>query len=209
MSEKPDFLLPGTVIKFGDIQQLREFEDVVATAIAPDMTATQRQAWEGRSNIVDSIRPPKFNGRMVDVELEVMDEPYERLLDARERGWALSKGAAHRMTNEHNLEQSERYVGLSLTADAKSTRRREVGQVQAELWYGPVPTRPQSHLRLDNTKGRIIHSAPYGGQPIKRVITKPKLETEKFIELDQTARRIGFEVLREAMRHPIIAPHRG
>src|SRR5205085_931467 len=116
-----------------------------------------------------------------------------------------------------------KYHGFILSADANSSGRGTIGQIQAELWYYPIP------LTLHTQKGEIItvkqaysgekrdyvahkdyvkHNTAYVGETIRRAITKPKLETEKFIEFDKRARRIGYQVLRQQMVTAISTPMR-
>lgn len=208
-SDSSEFLAPGTVIQLDEITQMRPLENAIAMAVRPDMTPMQQYAWNGRSDIVDAVRPLKFNGRMVDIELAVMEDAYDRLLDAKDRGWKLGAGNGYKLSQEWNLDKVERYVGLALVANARSSGRGIIGQVQTELWYYPIPDSLSSQVRKDGTVRFHTNTAKYAGTSVRRVITKPKLETEKFRELDETARRIGFNTLRDAMLNSITTPHRG
>jgi hypothetical protein len=97
----PEFA-PGTVVELSDITELAAFETCVAYNIDPDMVPSAREAWEARPHVRDLIRPPKFNGTIASIALEVMADPYERLLDAKERGW---RTPASKGRNERRIEQ--------------------------------------------------------------------------------------------------------
>jgi hypothetical protein len=183
-----DLLKPGTVIELADSTQLSAFEDLIAQSVDPNYNP---DFWLARPKLRDLIRPPKFNGTIANIKLEVIGEPYERLLDARERGWQLGKGPGKfELSGESAQSRIEKYKGFSFTADAKSSGRGVIGQIQAELFYYPVYDRPERHYDKE-------------GKGVTRILTKPKIERERFIQLDETSRRIGFEVLKEAMKHPM------
>lgn len=84
-------LRAGSVIEFADITELPSFEDQIAAEIDPEMTAGQADVWAGRIAIQDLIRPSKFNGRIADVALHVLDNPYVRLVTAQDRGVTFTK----------------------------------------------------------------------------------------------------------------------
>ena len=201
-------LNPGDAVQLTDATQLAVFEDIVAHEVDPTMTPHEELMWAGRVALGGLIRPPKFNGTIENIELVVMDSPFERLLDARERGWKLV-GCG---TPSHDDEVIESHRGFTLLADARSTGRGIIGQIQAELWFSKVSVRTQ--LRKHYHKNGDILFYPHwskntgnnGGTSVKRRMTIPKIESDKFIELHETSRRIGFEVLRDAMSHPIVQP---
>jgi hypothetical protein len=209
-------LTPGDAILLDDITQMPAFEDMVAEQVDPTMTPAMRDAWAGRVVIRDLLRPPRFNGSLTDIKLVVMEAPLDRLFDARERGWTFSRhiGSGYPINRPHDDEITGSYQGFELMANAHSTGRGVVGQVQAEIWYGRVPTYRTSELRtLKDGSVSLYHydnkqAANHGGMSVQRYITSPKLETGVFINLDENARRIGFQVLSHQMRHPIIEPVR-
>lgn len=217
---QPEGLQPGDVIQFADITELATFEDVVAPLVEPSYN---KEIWSQRPHIRNFIRPPKFNGTIADIELEVMADPYERLLDAHERGWKLKGAGSYERTAEYSKGLINRYHGFSLTANAKSSGRGTVGQVQAELWYFPLRRRLEkagtqtTRLYVDktgNTREHIrssqkdyLYKYDPLGEGLRRVVSVPKIETEKFMRMYETARKIGFETLRQAMMHPYRASH--
>jgi len=202
--ESPECVFtPGNVIEFGDITELATFEDLIAKKVEP-VYDHSNGSWPGRIALRDLIRPLKFNGTIADIKLEVMKDPYERLLDARQRGWAMPYRTIPKLANEFAEELIPRYRGFVLTADAKSSGKGTVGQIQAEMWYYPMPLRVRSR-----SHGKITLRRDYStGETLRRVVSRPRLEEEKFIELDATARRIGVSLLRQSLVHPIYTPMR-
>lgn len=200
-------LKPGTIIEFGDISEIPQFEDGIATTI--DAEVSQKfplrsnrldlNAWRGRTAITGLIRPPKFNGSVVDIKLEVMEDPYEQLVSADDRGWSLGRGRGRKHLELHLSERSksltELYRGFKFTADAKSSGRGTIGQILTEMWYYPLSFNAgQQRQRASNA----------GGCVVRRVVAKPIIEAENFQRLDEQSRRVGFKVLQSNMRHPII-----
>ena len=193
-------LTPGTLIQLNSIADLAVFEDTIAEQIDPDMSPTMRVAWMGRAAIKDLIRPPKFNGTIANIGLVVMEEPYEQLLTARERGWKFNHGkTSQQISSKENVTNSLK--GFTFIADAHSNGRGIIGQIQAELWFSEVP----AYEKKNNTQLQKNTTA-YGGRSVRRIITKPKIEEEKFYKLQKESERIGWAVLRAEMMRPITTP---
>ena len=173
------------------------FEDTVAEVVDPMLYGDRKAAWYGRSALRDQIYPSKFNGRLLDITLTVMDQPYDRLLDAQERGWRLNTGGSYNRESELNSDTKKRFAGFIFSALAKSTGRPALGLVQSELWYFPI-------ARIDNGYGSAYeHLKGNGGRSVIRVVTKPRLDTEIFELAHSQSKKIGYEVLRQQMLHPI------
>lgn len=217
-SISPTVLLqPGNVIELGNIRELSEFEDMVALGIHPEMSRLQRDAWAGRTALKDCIRPAKFNGTIADIRLEVMHDSYERLLDARERGFRFPRGVTpRRLTGQFAERLSGNYRGFILVADATSAGRGTIGQIQTELWYAPVPlsnhqvtreyTKKSGEVSTYSNRHIVRVTRDHGGASVRRYVANPKLESENFIKLDEESRLIGLAALRESMMHPIVQP---
>jgi hypothetical protein len=194
---------PGTIIQLGGIARLAAFEDIVADRVDPNMTQSMRDAWAGRTVIKDMLRPPKFNGTITDIHLVVMEEPFERWLDARERGLQFYQGVSTRSDGRKTLNEEiiNSVVGLNFVANARSSVKGSVGQIQAELYYRQVDRRNriERNTLKDGSVKEYSRSRKqvtgYGGASIYRVITKPKLETTALIELPESAVRVKFGVL--------------
>ena len=120
----------------------------------------------------------------------------------------------------------EKLIGFTLIAEPYSTKTKDLGQIQAELWYYPLSPHivkagtPIKRTYFDHStythvtvetgvvkKDRLSRPDPYG-KGIKRVITVPKYDTEKFIALDEDSRRMGLAVFRSNLAHPISNPMR-
>ena len=151
---------------------------------------------------------------------------YERLLNAGERGW---KGGPGRQVGKHHQLSSDvaadlipRYRGFTLTAELRSSRPGLSGQqIQAELWYFPTPPGIQRAGQIGSkttTSGEVRRYTRRNdslqrrgssiGEDIRRVVTLPKMDAERFVAHDTASRNVGFQQLREAMSRPISTPMR-
>jgi hypothetical protein len=218
-----DVLSPGTIIELDDIAALRKFEDMIAGVVNPEFNPV---IWAARESIGDLLRPPMFNGRLTDIRLVTMEDPYDRLLDAKERGWQFPKsGGTHRLRSAVADSVIPLYRGFTMLANARSSRGGFVGQVETEAWYYPVPhnivrragaVSIKTYTRKDGTTATYrsvarqdqIRFPTHIGLTVRRAVTKPKLKEEDFIKLDANARRVGEAILRQAMQYPISTPMR-
>jgi hypothetical protein len=174
---------PGNVITLIDATQLHEFEDLIAAEVNPHMGPPDLEAWGGRTALKDILRPSKFNGRIINIALEVMHNPQNDYCRQQDHGF--------REPVSHNISH-----GFNLTADAKSSGRGVVGQIQGYLWYAST----DAHYVAD-AKGRTIkHTYSAGG--VRRIFHGPRYEKEQFITFQHHSEAIGFTVLRDAMRRP-------
>lgn len=211
-------LKPGDAIEFADIAELVTFEDIIAKEVDSNYDPA---LWTGRQQLRGLLRPAKFNGRIVDIKLIMMNKPYQRLLDANQRGWNVGGSSRNRTLRTNDAESLEdRYKGFIFIADARSTGRGSMGQIQTELWYYPVPPKVikagsiiTGYNRLKSgevrkyayvsTKDRLERANGVDTKAINRVVAKPKIETEQFIRLDETARLFKFEALRQSMANSV------
>jgi hypothetical protein len=191
---------PNVPISLADATELRAFEDIVAQAVDPTMTKAESLAWEARTNIKDAIRPPKFNGSIANIELMPLDEPYEKLQTLHEDGWQVSRlgNRVPRPSTDRNTQHRlERCLGFHMIADAISSGRGVVGELQLGLWYLPIG-------RIwEPAKGQQKNVSMNGGRSIVRVVTKPRHEPEAFMRLGKDSARIAVSALRQAMLHPL------
>jgi hypothetical protein len=215
LPESIDELVPGDVIQLDDITKMPIFEDLVAEQVDPSMTQSMRNAWSGRVGIKDLLRPAKFNGTIGNIQLVKMDDPFERLFDARQRGWSFG-GSRVSIPKNPTLDQEVRdsYQGFTFIADASSSGRGTIGQIQTELWFGLVSIYRKVQTRT-NINGEVVKypsnhksSAANGGASVRRIVAKPKIENKAFFKLDETSKKIGFQVLRENVLRPIITSTR-
>jgi hypothetical protein len=148
-----------------------------------------------------------------------MEYPYERLLDACERGWKSSPGSRLGRGNQLTPEQEGRikgkYMGFVLTADAQSTGRSTIGHIQSELWYFPVSGASDVIMNPDTQRGRTRADTDRNrnqggvfGVGVKRLVTQPKIEQGVVQSLGAASRRIAFAQLRNAYANPVSTPMR-
>ena len=194
-------LVPHDIITFDDWPELVAFENVVAEAVEPLTSVPEKEAWLARVALREEIQVPRFNGRLLDLQLTVMNDPYHQLISAKRRGWVL-KGNNYDRTGESSMRTLDCYTGFKLTATAKSTGKPPIGIISTELWYFPVP------ILRTNGGHQYKTSYSHGGCSVQRVVAKPRLEKDKFIEFDEAAKHVGFTVLRKQMMHARSQPIR-
>lgn len=223
-------LKAGDRISLATLADLRSFEDLVAGEIRPDLDI---HAWSTRNDIDELIRPKvkgnTFHGRITDIDLTVMDEPYERLVDAVERGLSFTKkggrgGAQSRLTTDNSIQSLSLYRGYYVRANAHSSGHGVVGQISTEMWIYPITTRVQKagtvkkELRTtsDGTQyeytytlkkdSASVPSLDQLGRTVNRVVAVPSYNAEAFVELNTMSREIGLRLLTAALRKPIVTP---
>ncbi len=192
--------IPGSTIQLADVTELPAFETTVAEIIDPVMTQPEFDCWQGRDNVKNLIRPLKFNGKITDISLVSIENPFNALQNAKELGWDMPRGYNQNLKGSNaNLEyKASRCIGFSLLANAVSSGRGVVGQIQAGLWYYPV----SQNIR----NGRVDKiTAGHGGRSIVRVVSRPKIETENFIQLEIESNKVAYSALRKALKRPIRA----
>ncbi len=181
-----EYFNPETAIKLADINELVAFEDMVAHAVNPYMN---ERLWGARRHIRELIMPKGFYGNLGDILLEPMEEPCQQLMKASEDGYRIRGGrnlGPKDLDTDLKRENAAKYAGFFMTADATSTGRGVVGQVQTALWYYPT----------------YRYNGNSAGEAIRRVVAIPRLEKQKFRELSETSRQIGFATVAAAMQRP-------
>lgn len=187
-------LRPGDIITLAGTHELAAFEDAIADNIAPNRS---RAAWAGRVSLLNLIRPKGFNGSIINIKLVAMDDPLARISDAMSRGWTLGKRpSSGRLTGKFGHLVESFFMGFSLLAEATSSGKGVVGQIQNELWYYPI---------VPMLKGATIHqpAADQYGRALNRLIAVPKLQGVNDIELDAHARRLTLLGLRRELGRSI------
>jgi hypothetical protein len=195
---------PGTIIEVEDTRHFPLFEDIVAWHVDPDMSDRQFSRWQQRPSIDSLLRPPRFYGRIHNITLEVMPDHFDRYLDAKERGFKFPVSqSVHRMRNEETeAAMRTKGIGFVLLAEASSSRRKDMGQIQAELWYMPVPIRK---ILKDGSTWLAKETAMSRGATVVRRYTQPIYDRERFIRLQEDAQRVGLMALEFAMKKSQLA----
>lgn len=191
---RPPELCPGSVIEFSDITEIRQFEDILPPFVNPRYSPA---SWEARPPIQDSLRIPNFNGRVGEITLRVMDEPYDQLVSAKERGWKLPSGPQSylRKPNTQPLFLGFEFSGLALSGP----RNKCLGTIKSEIWYAPPA---ETIIKPDKTGKVSIFNVDQKGDGLKRIITEPKLATVDMAARAAASRRVSFQVAQRAlMRH--------
>ena len=174
-----------STIHIDDATNLPEFEELVATYLAPEMRDNQRIMWDARPRLADALRPPTFNGRMANIAIQAMSNPLEASVTAKQRGFRFShgQGGKNQLDRMAKMDECDELLGFTYTADAYSTGRGKRGQVQAELWYYP-----STEMNAYNTA-------------VTRLTTVPKIETQDYIYLVDTSTKIALMTLRSAIKN--------
>lgn len=181
-------LAPGDVVLFENLSQLSGFEDMVAEYIDPDMDYSAREAWAGRMAVKEMLRPPKFYGSVININLVAIPEPFDELVRAAREGGRFrgEKGVPIPKSISQNPDVMQSYLGFRFLADAKTSGKGVIGQIQAGLWYGKVPP---------DEVGRP-KAKTHGGRSVQRYVTKALLEKARIVTPPETSRRIGYHALR-------------
>lgn len=221
IAPRPPELEPGTIIELSNIAELPVFEDAIAPYVEPEFDP---EIWATRPP-VDELLRPRINGRLFygslgNITLAVMADPYEKLLSARDREWKLTSRGNLNRTGIDADQAIAHYFGVEFSAEAfTSSQRSAIGLVTAEMWYYPPPRAVRRAGKVQSKSYQVksgeVRTGYYtatrdyvnvkrsSGETIRRVVTQPNYEADKFIELDERSRRIGFELAREAIRHPL------
>ncbi len=166
-------LVPNLQLDFTSFDELHSFEDLLAPLVDPDF---DNEFWEARLRLEKLVRPAGLFGEISDISLTVMDKPYDRLQDARDRGWEFGLTGNNRRTPTKLAVQ--RYLGFVFRAYAASYGKQR--PLAAEVWYAPVSQRPDTF-----------------GEGLRRIATKPALDEHAVKGSHVVSRTLGFAALRE------------
>lgn len=126
-----DISLPETIAELAGLsvlldsdRALNQYESILVNRYLHSTTrkgSTVPLAWETRTPLAETLRPPQFHGRMGRIIVTHMDEPYARLLSAPSSG---------KPPGEYIKDV---LLGLDVTAQLLSSRRH-AGSVEAAVW---------------------------------------------------------------------------
>ena len=180
---------PGDFIELANmdesnIDELPPFERLIELDIQPHIYSQNSRdtVWNNRMALRNLIRPPKYNGNIKDIILEVTPEPTKTLLSANERGLKFIKGPStpHLRTLEISEKSAKATRGFVLTANTKSSAE-PIKQLRTEIWYVPTPS------QIDNSN------------TIRRYITQPTREIIPAEEPEDTSKNMGQVALRKSI----------
>jgi hypothetical protein len=190
---------PNVPVKLANIDELPTAEDIAARFVDPEMTDEEWEHWMGRRDIRDFVRPPKVYGTLANIELTPLEDPYETLEELQKEGFKRPAGSNRppRPTSEQDRTyRLEHCLGFYLVADALSTGKGTVGEVQLGMWYVPTAR------KWDSRRGPQKQSMHTGGRTVMRILTQSRLEKESFIRLGKDVARIALSDVRNSMLHP-------
>ena len=200
----PESLKPRTIIPLEGLMGIAAIEDSIAAVVEPSYDKEARMA---RDCVKELLRPiiqkRPFVGSFVDTELEIMADPYDRLLDCRERGFKMQTRTYPR-TNSYSLEAAKLAVGLLFRSNLYSSSRRAViGSTVSELFYLPLPRAPRygsgvlgsGTIGLDDSSD-ILRTSPVrikasSGHALSRYATMPLYSKTPMPASDSDTRRTG------------------
>jgi hypothetical protein len=171
----------GAILEISSYAEFAEIEDLVAEHITPNASWESRRQWGMRPHIKGELRPSGLNRVPTDMELRVMINPHEHLETARHRGFAFqtTNTTARVRRIVESMQEDDKAIGFAYTALARNFGQKVVGQIQAEAWYYPGG-----------------NSGLAGYTPARRILTKPRLEKENFIEYEEESTRIAWSLVR-------------
>lgn len=184
-------IVPGNVLQFDTIRELVAFETLLAGAIDPQLNDARDRIWNDRDEVSRYLKPPKFIGSFLNIALTVMPNPYERIVDARSRGWKMYTPGRFERDSDLNRSTIEYFTGFCFTAIAKTTGKPAAEVVEAEMWYYPT-TNTRLCLATDPDKQRPSN---HNGPSIQRTVTKPRLKPIAGAVTDPTLQKLGFATL--------------
>jgi hypothetical protein len=173
-------LVPSDVIRFATFDELIAFEQLIAAFVDP---GHNKYLWSARPSLRGFLLSPKFLGTATNLHLTMIADPYERLLDAHERGWAGERRSGMMIGRKRALSTTlkplliPRYRGFTFTAQARSIARGSLGQITAELWYFPLTPRV-----VQGKKGNtLIRQCDQRGEALGRAVTKSLSHVGSFL----------------------------
>ena len=180
----------GDVIKLPNIQDYVKFEDRLI-----DFVPHSKQAkfiWEGREKIDQKITPKKFYGRVCDISLTYIDQPYDYIQ-------AYTTG--QRRDTLLNTTQTPGFAfGFILQAALSSTGRGTIGALDTFIAY--------AYQGLEQQKNGLYYfkspnASSVGACGIRRVVCTPTVVTDTPLEeLRESSRQTALRLKRWAMKHP-------
>jgi hypothetical protein len=188
MTNTPETQPVGTPHEFADmpffetdvvldiVEKLEEMDlSSHGTVVRTDFDTAMYQAWEGRTNLEDLLRPKDLHGSMQDLRVEELTDPYKMLLSATERGQTRANGS-RLGARPASLEINETVLG-TLTRGFRmhsdlTVRGMSGFAISSEVYYCPVPFSVK-HRGKEVRYGQHLES--YGGVCVARMVMQPEV----------------------------------
>jgi hypothetical protein len=154
------FSTPTSPLELTSTIQLVDFEEELAMEILPEMDSDSYDLWLSRYALKDLVRPPRFFGSMQSVQITALDEPYARLLDAKQRDLQFGEDGGIPHPTKYGSEAVEHTRAFKLDLTAISGIDRTPGAIETEAWYIPRMSRKRQGSSFS---------------PIRRFVAIPKL----------------------------------
>lgn len=177
-------------IELSGMTDLRSFENDIANYLLPEMNEDQAGDWAARADINDLLKPPrnfKFNGNIVNIKAEPINDPYQEITRAIEddepflrqssarniRLTILSAKASEAInTNEFTKDTKSSAIGFHLSAGLRSSKGGIIGTVEADLFYLPV----EKHKLLNKDPSKIKSGGKKDIPAVNRYVSRPRFE---------------------------------
>lgn len=162
---------PNGILALGSPDRLKDFDMAVVETMAPDMTAEEQSMWLSQTVLERLVRPKGFHGRIDGVSLTSMDDAFDRLVDASDRGKRFTaEGGSPRlhMRKEEALKEAAKETrGYEISVQAFDDGSRSFATFSSEAWYLPAA---------------LNHRARKYFTPLRRFVTVPELGERIAIE---------------------------
>lgn len=138
----------GQQIPIENPRALTEVEDVLADHFLPLPSArtstleAARISWDHRMPLDEALRNRTFNGRLLDVVLEPIDEPYKELLSIK--------------PDFVRRPIARQAIGFVVHAALSSTGSTEMGQLHRPVWLLPRTQQMLSHGLWQRIIGPVL-----------------------------------------------------
>ena len=157
---------PENRLVAADVVDLMRLERGIIAEMSPDLNMAELN---DDGTLRDAVMPRNFHGKLLEITLDPMDKPFTQLCTARERGWKFSGVNLASILPEEQHSPDIQTVGFVFNAVASSSRKKDVGPVQAEIWYT---------------------NATYDRE-LRRFVTNPQYHKQLIDKMHSDARRMG------------------
>lgn len=187
---------PGTVITLPGTGQLLQLESIIGATIIQNVTRAEnwsgfadefKENWGARPNLPEILKGSKFHGRLLDIELVVMDDPIEQLVAserARRRFPVIGDSDLLGRVDNAKLARADRLgYGFHLRAQRQSSGRRgQLGPATADVWYVPKASSPRV-AQLGGIMQRMVRTSVWSNEQFDEHMGKKSTIKRTYEEL--------------------------